>query len=214
MSLPGWTEFLVVPLALLALAGCSIAPPKPFGGAGAPVSDAAGDAPPALLARYDSTVSRLHAGDDPRTVAELETLSGANPGYAGPLMNLALVRARAGDDESAFALLEQGLEVCSRCAPIWNEIGVLHRQQGRFADAEAAYRRAIEMEPDYALAHLNLAIFYELYGQRPELALDTYRRYLELIAATGSDSRVAAWVADLERRVTVPARAVRTESLP
>ena len=69
-----------------------------------------------------------------------------------------------------------GIEICSRCAVLeraWRPASLA----GPLADAEAAYRKAIEAEPGYALAHLNLAIFYELYGQRPELALETYRHY-------------------------------------
>ena len=61
--------------------------------------------------------------------------------------------------------------MCTSCAPVWNGLGVLHRQQGQFSEAEQAYLQAIELDPGYALAYYNLAVLYDLYMQRPELAL-------------------------------------------
>ena len=44
-----------------------------------------------------------------------------------------------------------------------NELGIVERKLGKFAEAEAAYQRAIAAEPNYAPAHLNLGVLYDLY---------------------------------------------------
>ena len=75
---------------------------------------------------------------------------------------------------------------------------MLLRRQGKFGEAEAAYLKAVTASPDYALAHYNLGVLYELYLQRLDAALQHYERYQ---AVTGEDKQVAKWIADLKRRL-------------
>ncbi len=170
-------------------------------------------ATPETEARYDALLDRLRAGDAMAT-ADLQSFSAENPGFAGPLLNLGLIRARSGDEAGARALFEQAATVCSRCGPVWNELGVLHSQQGRFAEAEAAYQRAIEVEPGFAAAYYNLGIVYELYIPRPELALQNYEQYLQLGGADGDGQDVQKWAAELRRQVGATPTAARAEGAP
>ena len=202
MLRPGWTD-TVLRTALLLLAASALHGCATFGGA-PPVgaaSAATQDAPSAeLQARYASLLNRLQAGDD-TAMTDLEQFSAENPELAGPLLNLGLARARDGDEVGARALLERASTVCSHCGPVWNELGILDRQQGRFADAELAYRSAIELEPGYAPAYYNLAVLYELYIPRPDLALENYERYLQIGGTAADGQAVEKWAADLRRRV-------------
>ena len=84
---------------------------------------------------------------------------------------------------------------------MWNGLGVLNRQQGQFSEAEQAYLKAIELDPGYALAYYNLAVLYDIYVQRPELALLNYQQYISLGADEGN-AEVERWIADLRRRVS------------
>lgn len=77
--------------------------------------------------------------------------------------------------------------------------GIELRRQGKFQEALAAYRQALMLQPDYALAHLNLAILLDLYLAQPEEALSHYRRFQEL--SPTPDEQVAAWITELERRL-------------
>ena len=213
MLLPGWTDAVFRTALLMwcasALTACGSLSPA----AGAPSgANLVSQAPPSpeLQLRYDALVSRLQAGDA-AALAEMAAFSTAHPELAGPLLNLGLARARAGDEAAARTLFERATAVCSHCGSVWNELGVLDRQQGRFAEAEQAYRRAIELEPDYAAAYYNLAVLYELYIPRPDLALEHYERYLQI---AGSDDRgrdVEKWVADLRRRVGATPKSARAE---
>jgi Flp pilus assembly protein TadD len=215
MLRPGWTD-AVLRTALLALSVSALTACSTLGGgspstvAGA-TSTATEESPsPELQARYASLLSRLQAGD-PGAATELAAFSTENPELAGPLLNLGLARARAGDEAGARALFERASAVCSHCGPVWNELGVLDRQQGRFAEAEKAYRRAIELEPAYAPAYYNLAVLYELYILRPDLALENYERYLQTGGTDAAGQDVEKWVGDLRRRVGATTASMHAE---
>ncbi len=48
-----------------------------------------------------------------------------------------------------------------------NQLGVQQRQAGQFADAQAAYERALALDPNFADAERNLAILHDLYLDDP-----------------------------------------------
>lgn len=187
------------------LAGCSLAGRGPDPAAGRV------DAPPpaALTSRFDAAVARFAAGDEAAAATEFRALAAEYPGYAGPLLNLAIVHARRGEEAVALAYLGAAAGTCGSCGAVYNELGLIRRREGRFNDAEQAYRRAIEVEPDFGLAYYNLAVLYDLYLQRPDLALDLYRQYLGGAPDPALSATVARWVTDLERRVQPPAKAAR-----
>jgi len=83
-----------------------------------------------------------------------------------------------------------------------NELGIVERRLGKFADAEAAYQRTIAADPTYAPAHLNLGVLYDLYLAEPQKALNEFERYIEL---AGQNKQVDGWVVELRKRVGAPA---------
>jgi Flp pilus assembly protein TadD len=186
------------------LSGCGVM------GGGERSSRAATAGPPAaLVARFDEAVLRLGTGDEAFARSEFESLAREYPDFAGSALNLALLHGRQGHEGPALAWLAIAAERCERCGAVWNELGVIRRREGRFADAEQAYRRAIELEPSFGLAYYNLAVLYDLYLQRPQLALDLYRQYLDGTPDPELSAAVTRWVSDLERRVQTPAKAAR-----
>ena len=84
-------------------------------------------------------------------------------------------------------------------------------EQGRFAEAEQAYRSALASDPHYALAHYNLGLLYELYQQRHQLAVEHYEQYVALAGDKQAAAEVGKWIADLRRRLGQPARTARAE---
>lgn len=201
----GAVAMAAMALALLA-AGCA-----QLGGDREAAAVAPGPDPRVQLA-HDEALAALQAGDDAGAETRLLALVADNPGLAGPRVNLALLQARRGELEPAAALLEQAVTTCTQCAVPWNELGVVRRRQGRFEEAERAYRAAIAAEETYAGAHFNLAVLYELYLQRPELALAEYARYRALDTGdAGKD--VDKWIADLERRAGVVQRSAQLETV-
>jgi tetratricopeptide (TPR) repeat protein len=61
-----------------------------------------------------------------------------------------------------------------RFADIYNMMGVIHHDRGRLESARDAFKRALEINPNYTEAALNLAVTYNDLGQY-ELARQVYR---------------------------------------
>ena len=166
---------------------------------------------PAAIAAYGQALATLHGGDEAAAEAKFQSLAQTWPDYSGPLVNLAMIKARRGELEPATALLQRAVAVCASCATPWNELGVIQRQQGRFADAEQSYLKAIAADSAYANAYFNLGVLYELYLQRPELALSQYGRFRELQAGDPAANEVDKWIVDLTRRTKAVERSAQAE---
>lgn len=197
-----------VALCALALGACSGMAQRPDD------AQAVAGPDPVAVAEFEQAVAVLVAGDEAAAEARFTTLAAAHPDYAGPLVNLAVIRARRAELEPAAALLERAVAVCTNCAPAWNELGVVQRRQGRFADAEQSYQRAIAAAEGYAPAWFNLGVLNELYLQRPAAALDCYQRFRTLQATDPLMKDVDKWIADLERRTGAVARSAQLEAAP
>ncbi len=92
-----------------------------------------------------------------------------------------------------------------------NAQGIAQRKQGKFAEAEAAYRHALDADPNYAPAHLNLGILCDLYRGQPQEALPHFEQY---VALTGENKRVSGWIAELRKRLGVPPAAAPAADAP
>ena len=125
------------------------------------------------------------------------------PAFPGAHVNLAIIHSNNGDDEAAQAAIDAALAIDADYAPALNQQGLLFRKNGKFLEAEAAYLKAVTASPDYALAHYNLGVLYELYLQRLDVALLHFEDYQELV---GGDDQVEKWIADLRRRVAANQR--------
>jgi len=84
-------------------------------------------------------------------------------------------------DAEAFAALAQAALYDERNAQVHNFLGVIYSRRGWFDAAEAELRSAVELNPAYADAHFNLAVFY-LGHEKPlvEPAKRHYFRALDL----------------------------------
>jgi tetratricopeptide (TPR) repeat protein len=113
--------------------------------------------------------------------------------------------ARAERDAGVDSIGADGLPagpagaVDSLGAVLNNQLGIAYRKAGRFADARAAYERAIATDPAFADAECNLGILLDLYLDDPAAALPHYERYQAL--AGDADTRAAAWLAELRTRL-------------
>ncbi|GMQ88902.1 MAG: hypothetical protein BMS9Abin09_0343 [Gammaproteobacteria bacterium] len=156
-------------------------------------------AEPAKLPRnYDSALVLMQSGDYKAAIPVLQAFIEKNPELAGPRLNLGIAYQKSGDFEAAVAALTNAIELNPKNAAAHQQLGITYREQGNFKAALDAYTNALQLDSDYALAHRNIGILYDLYLQQPTLALDHYKRYLELIA--DPDQTVNRWVVDLERR--------------
>lgn len=186
------------------LAGCAGAPVQTSAGG---TGEAGATAWPAdAVSRYERALGLMDEGRDADATQAMQALAARYPEAAGPLMNLGLLAARGDDPEAAMKYFQLALAVCTHCAPAWNQVGILHRRDGRFAEAEQAYLQALDSDPDYALAHYNLGVLYDLYQGRHAEAVEHYESYVALAVPGQDTAEVDRWIADLRRRLGENAR--------
>lgn len=79
-------------------------------------------------------------------------------------------RIRAGDTRGALELLEIATRLDPELADGWVNYGVAVRRAGKVAEAEAAFRRALEIDAGQVSAYQNLAGLLSLVGREREAA--------------------------------------------
>ncbi len=194
-------RLLFAALLTLTLAGC---------GGGAKVVQEEGEAPVEYpsdaTTRYARALGFMDARDDARAIVEFEKLVESYPEYSGPHVNLGIIHNRNGRPDVAMLELQRAVEICSGCAVAYNQLGIVQRQEGLFAEAERSYLAAIAADPDYALAYLNLGVLYDLYRGRTADALRYYEEFKARRRPEAIDQKdvVDKWIIDLKRRVGAP----------
>ena len=116
---------------------------------------------------------------------------------ASAAVNSAARDLRDGNVDLARTRLDERISAAPDDCHALVQRGLLERQQLGFRAAEADYQACLAVTPGFLPAILNLGILYELYLGEPEKALAQYRTY----QALAPESRVASWIAVLERRV-------------
>jgi Flp pilus assembly protein TadD len=153
---------------------------------------------PNVQRAYDDARRLLAAGRTAEAERAFKTLAQAHPELGGPQANLGLIYRQTGRSAEAVVALEKAVAASTRQPVFFNQLGVAQREAGQFAKARESYEQALELEPNYAAAVLNLGILHDLYLAEPTQALALYDRYQQLTG--GKDAQVGKWVADLKNR--------------
>jgi tetratricopeptide (TPR) repeat protein len=152
----------------------------------------------ALQDKFNRAVQLMQQQKYDQAEPLLRQVSRAAPDRAAPYGNLGILYARSERWKDAQPLLERSVKLDPNNPALWTELGVVYRQNGKWDAAQTAYQRALQIDSNYPLAHLDIGILYDLYLQKPQQALEHYRRYQEL--KRGEDKQVALWITDLEKR--------------
>lgn len=118
------------------------------------------------------------------------------PNYSGPLNDLGVLQAQGKQRDQAIASFARAINANGSNAFAYGWLGILYRESGDFTHAEQAYRKAIELKPEDAAAHLNLGILYDVCLKRPADALTQYREYQRI--AGSKNLMVGIWIKQLE----------------
>jgi tetratricopeptide (TPR) repeat protein len=148
---------------------------------------------------YGQALAALKKGDTEEALLLLKQLSQETPDKPQLFTNLGLAYFQLQQSELAERAFGQAIARNPEDAVAYNHLGILQRRKGLFQEALVQYQRAIEIDSNYALAHFNLGILFELYLQDLEKALQQYRIYLDLTSE--ENEQVAGWIADIERRL-------------
>ncbi len=164
----------------------------------APAPEPETTVPPAAQRAFDDARRAMRAGRMDEAERGFKSVIQFHPEFGGPHANLGLIYRSANKLPESAAALELAVKASPRQPVYFNQLGITYRLQGQFNKAREAYERAIDLDPNYAAATLNLGILSDLYLWDGKRALALYDRYLALTPA--GDTTVTKWVADLKNR--------------
>lgn len=142
------------------------------------------------LQQFKQAHERWRLGQSSEALSLLQGL----PPIAAVRYNQILILQQAGQHELAEPMLQVLAQQHYPAAS--NLLGIQARQRGDFAAAERWYQQALQQQADFAEAHLNLALLYELYLWQPAQALTHYQLYQQLTA----DPRAEGWIRILQQQ--------------
>lgn len=131
--------------------------------------------------------------------ALLSRLSTEYPLLSGPVLNLGIVYLHQNEPAKAIAAFKEATQRHPENPYAYLYQGIALRHQGKFKHAEDSYSTALALAPNYAQAHMNLGILYELYLQQPSKALPHYEAYQAL--QSEADPLVANWITVLKNQI-------------
>ena len=132
-------------------------------------------------------------------VDQLQPLADSNPKLSGVWLNLGICHEALGELSRAQDAFKKAVEANPTNISAHNRLAFRYRDQGEFQKAEQQYLKALE-QWDYDIAtHKNLGVLYDLYLNKPALALVHFKRAYELVEP--EDRRLKGWVVEVERRL-------------
>ena len=146
---------------------------------------------------YETALALLEQGRHAEGVDLLEAVAAEAPQFSAPRIDLGIAYHQAGNLEAAEQNLLRALALNDQHPVAYNELGILYRKTGRFAESRRSYEAALAIYPGYHFARRNLAILCDLYLQDAACALENYAAYM---ATVPSDADALMWIADLRNR--------------
>ncbi|NUR62100.1 MAG: tetratricopeptide repeat protein [Catenulispora sp.] len=135
--------------------------------------------PPFPEIYYNRADLRLTDGDVDGAMADFSYVLDLEPGFLDAYINRAGLHLELGDPDSALRDAQAGLLLDPDCAHLHAVVGQVLAERKDFADAEAAYDRALSADPTLVSALSGrAAVRYET--GRPQAALDDLSRAVEL----------------------------------
>lgn len=187
-------------LALALLQGCASAP-APAAARTSPTGDKTGAVPntipPQAQADLDAAMALLRAEQYEPSIAAFKKLAISLPDNPIPLINVALAYKKLDKLDLAEEYLKQALATEADNPVASNELALLYREKGRFAEARPIYENTLRKYPNFMMAHKNLGVLCDLYLRDYECALTHYKIYAQ---SAPDDKNVKIWIADLQKR--------------
>ncbi len=145
---------------------------------------------------YREAITALNANELDAAEDLLQEFRQKKPQFAGPLANLGLVYFKQGKLEQARTILQEALKKNPKQPHALNLLGQIAYLEGHATEAENLYLKAIASKKDYANAHYNLALLYDIFFQDIAKAVKHYQYYMQLTKF--SDKETADWVEQLK----------------
>jgi Flp pilus assembly protein TadD len=162
--------------------------------AAAPVDSqlAPGDAAALCL----ETAQQFDQGDRPaEAVAQYERVLALRPDMPGVSARLAVLHGRLGNHELATRHFQRAFERTPRDGRLWNDYGYHHYQNGRWSEAERAFRESCRFEPGLERNHVNLGLAL---AQQNRLA-EAYEAFAKAVSPGAAHSNIGMVLAQQGR---------------
>ena len=193
-------------LVVLLLGACQSGPdkassPKPAVAASPTVEGSVAESAPVDPNQqfYEQALASLKSGKTERALKLLVQISNDAPDMPYVFTNLGLAYFTLQQLDLAEQAFKQAIASNNKDAVAHNHLGILQRQKGQFNEARTHYQRSLAIDSDYASAHLNLGILFDIYLQDLKQALRHYQKYQALVIE--EDTQVAGWIVDIQRRL-------------
>lgn len=134
----------------------------------------------AVAGLFDEASEHFKLGNIEEALPLLEQVKEAQPENADVHVILAYVYANKGDYALATTACQTALNLQPLSARGHYLLGVMCEKEGRVADAEDEFKKTLYIDPNFALAHLNLANVYRAQG-KSELARRSYHNAIDLL---------------------------------
>ena len=148
---------------------------------------------------YKNALSAIKNSELKQAQSLLQEVINKQPNFSNAYVNLGIVYLKNNSLSQAENSFNHALRINPKNIFALNQLGILHRQQGDFSAAKSYYIKAIDTKSDYANAHLNLGILYDLYFYDFPNAIEQYKIYQTL--TKDKNKQVEKWIIDLERRL-------------
>lgn len=153
---------------------------------------------PETLSLYQQAIKAVKNKQWQQAQALLQQVLIKSPNLSGAYYYQAVIAYNKQTFEEAKLLIAKSILINNNNPYSFNLQAVIARKLGDFTLAENSYEKAITIWPDYSEAHLNYAVFLELYRGQLEEAKKHYLQYLML---KPDDKKVARWLAGLELKL-------------
>ena len=150
-----------------------------------------------LRSDFEQAIRLIDQEEYERGIELLKEVTEGAPYAVSAHINLGIAYGHAGDLEAAEASMRRALELAPRHPAALNELGIILRRGGRFAEARQSYEEALRVHSDFHYARRNLAILCDLYLSDLDCAIEHYEIYSKSVP---EDEVTAMWILDLRSR--------------
>lgn len=132
---------------------------------------------------------------------KLTVITGNDETLSGPWVLLGKIANQQKDFKGAEEYFRKAITVNAKNINAYIELASLQRHLGEFKVAQNTLELALNLWPDFPEAHLNLAILYDLYLNKPVMAQQHYEAYIFLNKGKNLDAK--EWFTEVKSRTGV-----------
>lgn len=151
---------------------------------------------PAERKLYKQALTELYNNKLDNAEYILKKFQKNRPDLSGPLANLGLIYYKKSNYKKAKEILQKSLKLNPNLSESFNLLGMIEVKNGNIQKAEKFYLQALKHKNNYANAHYNIALLYDIYLQNIEKAILHYKQYMVL--SKTKDKITQEWLEQLE----------------